>query len=248
VVRQRAAGHQGAGGGENGGGQHGRPFRASTSRPTSRPSIRPRPPERPVGHPPGRAARGRRRGRRRSRRRRWCAVRASTAVAMTAVTTVSAVVEAKSAVVVTTLVPTRPSRGGLAVPQFFMGGSRRSRALPHKVRRGGLRGRGQTLSMPLGEIGSGSVSGRNNPTVAGGPGFCSVNLTLSPRRCCGSRALTATVRGHDSGRDLSRPARSPLSTPVIPSSSRAASSSANFHPPMRSPSSRARVEELPQEN
>jgi hypothetical protein len=38
---------------------------------------------------------------------------------------------------------------------------------------------GQTFSLPPGDIGSGNVSGRNNPTVSGGPGFCSFNLNFS---------------------------------------------------------------------
>jgi hypothetical protein len=333
-------------------GQHGRPFRASTSRPTSRPSIRPTG-ARAAGRTPAArpCARGRRRGRggggsRRSRRRRWCAVRASTAVAMT---TVSAVAVAKSAVVVTTLVPTRPSRGGLAVLNRQEVRLRRDRRLPRAIRRSGsLRqatregrhhhthhaqhehARGQrspgprqvavidtgdprllliadladelgavlldvavalglrcaraaisdrrvgarwhpdqqfrgvinafptsvtrtpessgTLTVrffypsvpvglershtksaegdsgagvrryrcPPGEIGSGNVSGRDNPTVAGGPGFCSFNLNFFAQKVLWVSSSNRPVRGHDSGRDLSRPARSPLSTQSSP--------------------------------
>jgi hypothetical protein len=46
----------------------------------------------------------------------------------------------------------------------------------------GSPGPGQTFSLPPGDIGSGNVSGRNNPTVAGGPGFCSFNLNFFARK------------------------------------------------------------------
>jgi hypothetical protein len=36
-------------------------------------------------------------------------------------------------------------------------------------------GPGQTFSMPPGDVGTGNVSGRNNPTAPGAPGFCSFN-------------------------------------------------------------------------
>ena len=42
----------------------------------------------------------------------------------------------------------------------------------------GSPGPGQTFSLPPGDTGSGNVSGRNNPTVTGNPGFCSFNLNF----------------------------------------------------------------------
>jgi hypothetical protein len=42
----------------------------------------------------------------------------------------------------------------------------------------GSPGPGQTFSLPPGDTGSGNVSGRNNPTVTGAPGFCSFNLNF----------------------------------------------------------------------
>jgi hypothetical protein len=42
----------------------------------------------------------------------------------------------------------------------------------------GSPGPGQTFSLPPGDIGSGNVSGRNNPTTPGDPGFCSFNLNF----------------------------------------------------------------------
>jgi hypothetical protein len=39
-------------------------------------------------------------------------------------------------------------------------------------------GPGQTFSMPPGDVGTGNVSGRNNPTAPGTPGFCSFRLNF----------------------------------------------------------------------
>jgi hypothetical protein len=43
-------------------------------------------------------------------------------------------------------------------------------------------GPGQSFSMPPGDIGTGNVSGRNNPTAPGAPGFCSFNLSFFAKK------------------------------------------------------------------
>jgi len=77
-----------------------------------------------------------------------------------------------------TSVTRTPESPGTLTVRFFIRWFPSVSSAPTQSPPMGAPGPGQTFSMPPGDIGSGNISGRNNPTVAGGPGFCSFNLNF----------------------------------------------------------------------
>jgi hypothetical protein len=78
--------------------------------------------------------------------------------------------------------PTRvlrtPESPGTLTAQFFIRWFPSVSSAPTQTPPMGAPGPGQTFSTPPGDIGTGTLSGRNNPTVPVGPGFCSFNLSF----------------------------------------------------------------------